>query len=243
MERIHRFGLEEVFELQDSVAKRHLSDSELLRDTFKFVSDCLALTYEILSSTRFEPEKQTAIRLLSSDALSHTIVGARTGLWGNFPESFGLLRGAMEGVAQLRFVVKEKKYAVYNYERSRKFERVSYETAVKSLGDFGRRIDGLHGKISEACNHSTAARAKFRSFKLDGEEYDRLGFAYDVEAAESGFYYAMDTCTMILDSLVEAFEQEDSTFAWTSRVTSLFNRIESLRSRFLEKFSAQEAGK
>jgi hypothetical protein len=102
-------GLTELFELQDEVLRRNLLRPDCL-PTADALSSIISVCYEALKKMKFSAEKQTVIRLFATDALSHVITAARVGLWGAFPESLSVLRGAVESSAQLAFVVAQSKY-------------------------------------------------------------------------------------------------------------------------------------
>lgn len=232
--------LEKLFELQDEVFQEHLNSSEILKKTFSFLSECVRLNTRILTSMKFESNKQTAIRNLAVDSLSHTIVAIRLGLWGDLPESFSMLRSAIESSAQLQYVVKHSKYETLIYELNRKFEHISFDNCVAGLEDLGKRIRRIHGRISETASHSTARRMAVRSYQHEGEFYDRVGFAWNVKNAELALFYCMDTCMMLLEAFLWAFEQDNLTFEWKDTVYKLSERFKDIQKELLQKSGISE---
>ena len=228
--------LERLFEIQDEVLQEHLATSDLLKSTFSFLSDCSSLNFEILTSMRFEAEKQTAIRSLAVDSLSHTLIAIRLGLWGGLPESLSILRSAMESCTQLQYVVKKKEYKTLIYELDRKFDRLSFEKCRAGLGDLGKRIERIYGTISDIASHSTASRLALTSYKYRGEFYDRVGFARDVENAEKALFYCLDSCMMPIEAFFWAYEQDDLAFPWVDSVSELNERFRELQKELLAKF-------
>lgn len=225
-------GLNEIFAFQNSCADAHLAESPLLRASYDLVSDAFRLTNEILQTMTFEAQKQTAIRILTVDALSHTAVAMRLGLWGALPESVAVWRGALESSAQLRLVVKEQSYKTFNYELSGKLKRLSYGRAFEELGRLGEGLESLHGKLSEKAVHSTAKRLALSDYVWDGQEYDRLGFARKIEYPLYITHHSMLLTMLLSDALYSAHEQEDRVYPLTDRLSSLLSRFDELCARF-----------
>jgi hypothetical protein len=230
--------LERLFEMQDEVLEEHIASSDLLKRTFSFLSDCAWLNTKILTSMRFEAEKQTAIRRLAVDSLSHTLVAIRLGLWGALPESMAILRSAIESCAQLQYVVKNKKYRTLLYELDRKLDRLSFEKCMAALGNLGKRIEKIHGRISETAAHSTASRLALTSYKYQGEFYDKVGFARNVENAELALFYCMDSCMMVLEAFLWAYEQDNLDVEWATSLDQLNTRFADIQQELLAEFAA-----
>jgi hypothetical protein len=231
-----KIGLERLFNAQDEVLQEHLASSEDLKQAADFISVSVSLNMDILQSMRFEENKQTAIRRLAVDSISHTVVAVRLGLWGDLPESLAILRSAIESNAQLQFVVKEQMYETFAYEMERKLDRTSFDTSIAGLGDLGKRIRIIHGRMSDIAAHSTASRSALVSYKFEGEFYDRVGFARNVDNAEFALFYCMDSSMMPTEAFVWAYEQENIPFKWVSDVNGLSARFETIKKALSEKF-------
>ncbi len=231
-----KLSLDRLFNVQDEVLHEHLASSEVLKQTADFISDCVSLNMDILQSMRFEENKQTAIRTLAVDSISHTVVAVRLGLWGDLPESLTILRSAIESNAQLQFIVKERMYETFAYEMERKLERTSFDASIAGLGGLGGRIRTIHGRISDIAAHSTASRSALVSYEFEGEFYDRVGFARNVDNAEFAHFYCMDSSMMPTEAFVWAYEQENLSFKWILDVNGLSARFDTIKKALSEKF-------
>lgn len=234
--------LERLFQLQDEVLSDHLAVSELAKKMFDLLSDSLWLNSQVLTTLRFPPEKQTAIRRLACDTLSHAIVAIRTGLWGDLPESLTLLRGALESSVQLLFVVQEQKYKTAIYEMDRKFEQVSFESALEGLGPLGQRARKIHGEISEIAAHATASRMSLVGYEYNGAFYDRVGFARNPHYAELSLFYCMDVSLMVTQSLYHALVQDGNDIPWVEEMDSVNRRFEKIRKEAEQTWHASMKG-
>ena len=232
----NKLGLNEVFRLQDEAAKRHLAQSELLRLAYGVISDAIDICAKSLMNAKFPAEKQTAIRRLGVDCLSHLIVSMRVGLWGALPESLSVHRGAIESAGQLLYVVKNQTYRTAVTEMRRKFDTVRYKTVFTELGNMGASMDKLHGRFSEMASHSTAMRSQFVQYEFDGTEYDRLGFAVESRFAEFVAYYSMLVVMMVCDALFLAHQQEERELALSQELLAVLGRFNTLCDRFSEEF-------
>lgn len=232
MKEFANIDLREIFKFQDACANAHMGESELLRTSFAFVSDAFRLNARILQSAQFELNKQHAIRKLGVDTLSHIAVAVRLALWGALPESVAVWRGALESAAQLKLVVKDQSYRTFNYELSTKLKRLSYESAFEELGDLGQSLESLHGKLSERGSHSTAKRLALSDYELDGQEYDRLGFAKNPIYPLYVVHHSMILIAMVSDALFVAHEQEGRDYEWTGELSALLTRFDKLCEKY-----------
>ncbi len=62
---------------------------------------------------------------------------------------------------------------------------------------------------------------KFESYILDGETYDRVGFAYEPESAEMALAYTLDVSLQVAYALQEAHQQENLPFAQAAQLLKL----------------------
>lgn len=222
-------SLERVFELQDDAAQFNIVSSSTVRRRLEFLRGAVSLLTSVVLGVRFNGEKQHAIRILSADALSSLVTSVRVGLWGNFPESFSLLRSAIETATILTAVVRSQQYKTATYELGRKMDKLSFENSLDILDDTGQRIKELHGRISDIASHASSTRLKFESYTLDGETYDRLGFAYDPESAEMALAYTLDACLQVAYALQEAYQQDNLPFGPAPQLLKLIKAYEEAR--------------
>ncbi len=237
-----KLGLDELFGLQDAAAEAHLAESELLRRAYLLLSDVVAFNARILHTTQFEAEKQTVVRTLAVDTLSHVIVAIRLALWGALPESLAVWRGALESGAQLKLVVEGQRYKSFIHEMTRKLDRVSYEAAFSQLGELGASIEKLHGRISEMAAHSTAKRLALVAYEFEGKDFDRFGFARKLEHALYPTYYYMVLAMMVSDALYVAHEQENRPFPLATELSLLLSRFDSICKEFQTTFPKLSEG-
>ncbi len=180
----------------------------------------------------FNPEKQTVLRVLGTDALSHIVVAARVGLWGALPESLSVLRGGIESCGQLGYVVVRKRYKTFIYEANQRgrFRQVGFESACEQLDTLGQRLLRLHQQISDAAAHSTVKRMSLLEYKFEGKEYDRLGFAFEPRHAGIALFHCLELAWFLPAFLQLAYEHDHSTFRWADDVSIVKQFIESLPS-------------
>jgi hypothetical protein len=171
----------------------------------------------------FAAEKQTVIRYLAGDTLSHIVVAARIGLWGALPESLSVLRGAIESCAQLAYVVSEKRYGTVIYEAQvlGRCRQLDFERVCGKLGNLGERLSRLHFQISGAAGHSTLTRLSLLEYKFQGEEYDRLGFAFRPENARLATHHCVLLASLLGECLKIAFLQDGLSFEWDAEFTKM----------------------
>ena len=178
----------------------------------------------------FGAEKQTIVRYLAGDTFSHIVVAIRIGLWGALPESLSVLRGAIESCAQLAYVVNEKKYGTAMYEAKElgRFRQLDFERVCGQLGALGERLLKLHSQISGAAGHSTVTRLSLVEYKFQGQEYDRLGFAFEPENARLAAHHCVLLASLLVECLRTAFLQDTLLFEWDAELTKLLEVVNSL---------------
>jgi hypothetical protein len=196
--------LDVLFTLQDKAAAYNLAQSKLLPTQVQFVRNAISLSCDLLPAMRFPLHKQHSLRVLSTDCMASIVTSTRVGLWGNLPDSIVLQRAALETATILTAVVNAREYQVLTHELTTGLNRYSFENARANLGDFGRRIGALWGKLSNVGAHSTQTRLKFSSYEMDGKEYDRLGAAMEAESAELALSLVPDVCVQLLATLEDA---------------------------------------
>ena len=214
--------LEALFKFQDDAATENAANSALCRSLLEFVREAITVLTEVFGSMRFAEHKQHTLRVLGADALTGIVTSVRVGLWGNLPEAAALLRSSLETTSILAAAVELNQYVSIASEVSAaKLKRHTYAQSVTALGDLGRRIDYLRGRLSELGAHSTGTRLKFASYQIDGERFDRLAAALDPEAAELALSMVPDTCLFLLETCEKAFDQDQSVFVQRSRLQGL----------------------
>lgn len=160
--------------------------------------------------------------MLGADALTGIVTSVRVGLWGNLPEAAALLRSSLETTSILAAAVESNRYVSIASEISAaNLKRHSYEQSVATLGQLGRSINYLRGRLSELGAHSTGTRLKFASYQINGERFDRVAAALDPESAELALSMAPDVCLHLLETCEKAFDQEQSEFVQRSRLQRL----------------------
>ncbi len=206
-----------------------MEESKVLRRAWDVLSEAFGLGYEMLHSMKFTPEKQTVVRVLAGDSLSHLIVGFRIALWGDLPESMSVLRGATESYAQLTFVVENQLYSVAAHELLEgRFNKIKFENVLRKLGKLGKAIAKTHGRISNVASHSTATRLAQAEYMLDGKTYDRFGFALDASSTELPTYHSVVVCNGVLHSIWKAHRQEDRRPIWEAKLLAVLKEGERL---------------
>ncbi len=224
--------LEALFQLQDRALKYNSQNSAIVQKLLVFISDAVSLAYAVLASMQFDEHKQTAIRVLSTDAVASIVTAVRVSLWGNLPDSIALLRCGLETCAILAAVVEERQYQAATLEMGTpRLRRFSYDEAVSRLGDVGSRIRSTRGRLSNIGSHSTATRMKWSSYDLNGKRYDRLGAALDPESAELSLSLLPDVCLHLLESLEKAHSQDSAKFPFAERLHSLRTCFAKVRSQ------------
>ncbi len=228
--QILALGLTELFDLQDEALRRNLLNAEGVHQFSALLSSLVGVCYEALHEMRFPATKQTVVRHLATDALSHLVVATRVGLWGAFPESLSVLRGAIESCAQFTFVVLEKKYATVMYEAKelKRFRQVDFDSACEQLGDLGNKLRKLHNQISEAAGHSTVKRFSLLEYEFEDQEYDRLGFAVDPTAARLLVFHGLQLASVLAASLRLAYFQDRLEFRWNNEIDHVRDFIEAM---------------
>ena len=206
------FGLNALFQTQEKAALANYQRSEFLRKAFAFHSECLRICLNFSGSERFtNPEKATAVRMLSVDCLSHVIVGVRLATYGAIPQSMTILRGAVEASALLAHVVFGQRYATAIYESNRGFDEIEFKNTLHQLGELGEDIESFWGRMSEYA-HASAKRIRMAAYKHEGLEYDRIGGAIDPDGAAAASYFSMHPTVLVLVCLHAAAGQEPGDF-------------------------------
>jgi hypothetical protein len=227
-------GLARLFEHQDQALSHNRQKSERLRKACAILDRSIRLNLSILGSMRFEAEKQTAIRLLAVDTISHVIISARIGLWGALPESLSVLRGGIESCAQLAYVISERLYRTAILEiKSKRLNRLEYKTACAALGTEAEGFQRRWEQISNLASHATSRRLQQSEYKIGGEPYDRLGFAEDPTNAEITTGECAELSQMGSVSLTSAFEQDGITIdqRWISEIRDLHEALQAVKSQ------------
>jgi hypothetical protein len=214
--------LEALFKFQDDAAIHNTAKSVACRNLLEFVREAVGVLADVFDSMHFADHKQHTIRVLGADALTGIVTSVRVGLWGNLPEAAALLRSSLETTSILAAAVEGDQYVSIATELSAaKLKRYSYDRSVAKLGEVGRRIEYLRGRLSDLGAHSTGTRLKFASYRLDGDHFDRVGAALDPEATELALSMAPDVCLHLLETLERAFAQDRSEFAQSPRLEAL----------------------
>jgi hypothetical protein len=160
--------------------------------------------------------------------MASIVTSVRIGLWGNLPDSIVLQRAALETATILTAVVKAQEYQILTHELATGLTRYSFEKARASLGDLGRTIQSLWGRLSNVGAHTTQTRLKFSSYEIEGKEYDRLGAAMDPDSAELSLSLLPDVCVQLLGTLEDAYIQDELKFPEAERLTQLMADFETL---------------
>jgi hypothetical protein len=219
-------NLHAIFRMQDKAAGLNETRSDVVKQNLGIISDAVALVSEILTSATFADHKQHCLRVLGADALSSIITSVRVGLWGNLPESIVLLRCALETCAILAATVEERAYESVAFEiGSKRMSGHSYKASIAQLGDLGRRIDCLHGRLSDIGAHSSSTRFKFAAYECDGVWYDRIAAAIDPSSVELGLRWVPDVCLQLLQSLETAYLESGTAFPQAERLAVLQTRV------------------
>jgi len=235
-----RISLADIFALQEVAAKRNLEVSDRLQQAFATLSDCIGLGYEILHGMTFVAEKQTVLRAFAGDALSHVLVGFRVALWGDLPESMSILRGATESAAQLLYVVENNLYALAVSEfASKKFKRIKFENVLHNLGETGKAMAQSYGRISNLATHSTVSRLAQAEYEIDGETYDRFGFAIDANAAHLPAYHSLLVAQLVIYALAKAHQPEHQ--SWGARALAVLQGSKLVCQRWFDEENKLES--
>jgi hypothetical protein len=226
--------LQYLFASQDAALQTNLKKSKHVRALFGLLNRFFELHYRVLSTKGFQgAEKQTVIRHFATDTLSHLVVAARLGLWGALPEGLVVLRGGIESLAQLGFVIVTSKYNTVLREAGRKFEQVEFSAACNGLPELGRELKKLHGKISDKAAHSTATRFTCVTYEFEGKDYDRLGFALSAENAE----IVLDSCGLVAIwfgwVLREAYVPDGIDVSWEPELAAMEKKFHRVRKTLL----------
>lgn len=224
-----------VFGQHEAIHRDNVLASPLVRDAFALTSDTVDLSVGLLSGAASDDSKGEAIRELIVSSTSPLIVAIRLSLSGNLPESLTVLRTALEVAVQLRYVVKARMYETYLLELERKFAKVSYKTSVAELGSSVKKLNMLHGVLSDVAAHATSKRSRWNRYEHGEELFLRIGFSRDVEEAELGLFYCMNVALQIPDAIIEALSEECDTADWKKRLDGLLGRYKSLKAKFMEK--------
>jgi len=224
------------FLLQDQAASKNVAGSHFLPEWLRLCSDAIQITYQSLVNMPFKGDKEAAVGTLAMDAVSNVLVATRVGLWGDVPESLSILRSAIERCVQLELVIHTQRYQTAVHEMDNKFAQLDFDEAVRALGDRGKRIDKLHGLISETASHATSGRLKWNSYKRDGRTYIRFGVALDPSLAELCVFYAIDVCVSIVSAIRSAYLQDGQGYAWESEWQSIHDRYLKLNRQYRGQF-------
>jgi hypothetical protein len=216
-----------LFSEQDKTLLNHLSGDPLIAEAYHLTSDACCLSIKILSQLPFVGEKYDVISTFAIDAVSATVVAARIALWGNPPEAMSILRCAVERSAQLMYIVGEAKYKTAKYEMEKgSFNHVSYDTAVASMGDLGKRITRLHGLISGSMAHATVNRLGWSLYEKDGNQCARIGSSDNPGGCLACLSQGMDVLIVVLDRLRASYVEDNLKF-------EAGDALEALNDRFL----------
>ena len=146
-----------------------------------------------------------------------------------------MLRGALESGAQLEYVVDGSLYQTALQEANMKFNKVSFKKPRRQLGNLGKTVERLWGKISERASHSTERRFRLLDYELDGKQYDRVGLSVQPGLVEHILYIAMLCLMQLTCSLNTAYVQEgrnminehevEGTPAWKDRFEAICSKF------------------
>ena len=229
-------GLAEIFAHQDDALSRNFQASQFVQAFSSVLSRSIRVNFSILRGIKFDAAKQTAVRLFAVDTLSHIAVSARVGLWGALPESLSVLRSGIESCAQLAYMVSKQLYQTAISEvNSRRFQQLEFREACRGLGPEGAAFAEHHGRISNLASHSTSRRIKLSEYQIDGEAYDRLGFALDAENAELVTGQCVELSQSVAFSLRAAYLQDRAPFHWDADLQNILQTHEALKSQFKTK--------
>jgi hypothetical protein len=235
-------GLAEIFQHQDVALSRNFQESQFTQAFSAVLSRSIRTNLSILRGMGFGEVKQTCVRLFAIDALSHVAIAARIGLWGALPESLSVLRGGVESCAQLAFMVSKQLYQTAISEaNSKKFTELEFANACRGLGQAGADFAKTHGRISNLASHSTSRRIQFVEYQINGETYDRLGFALDAESAELAIGECVEISQSVASSLRIAYLQDDAPFHWIADLQAIFETHEALRQQLKAKHGGSVA--
>jgi hypothetical protein len=237
-EMVGDLGLENLFELQDRAFAHNFQNSEWVQRASATLARSIRLNLSILGGMRFAAEKQTAIRLFAVDTLSHIVIAARIGLWGALPESLSVLRGGIESCVQLGYLVSEQLYKTAIVEiNGKRLNRLEFASACAGLGSMGHSFAKHHAKISNLASHATSRRLRQSEYEIDGESYDRLGFATDSESAELATSECMEISQMETVYLTDAYTQDSLSIAeqWVSEMQDLHDAHEAFKNQLVAK--------
>jgi hypothetical protein len=227
-----RHVLNGLFEAQDLVLREHLEGSDLIRDGFQLISDATGLAIEILGRLTFSDQKRSVISNFSNDAISAAVLSTRVALWGNAPEALAILRPAIERCIQLAYVIRERKYKIAWHEiETGSFKQVSYDVAASAMSNFGKRYRQLHGHFSELAANATAKRLHWSDYQHNGQQFARIGLAYDQGAVLLCLYYCMDIVPTVLGCLHDASTEEGPVPEIEKRVGDIVQRLREIKVR------------
>jgi hypothetical protein len=205
----YQIGLKHLWELQEQCLSQNVQQSKLLRDALGLLDQSIRLNLSILDGMRFAAEKQTAIRVLAVDALSHVVIAARIGVWGALPESLSVLRGGVESCAQLALTVSKELYGTAFREiKGGRLVRLKFAAACKDLGENGDGFRKHHSRISNVAAHSTSSSLQQEEYRINGEPYDRLASAQHPRSAEIATSECLDLAPLVAVSLCKAYDQD-----------------------------------
>jgi hypothetical protein len=227
-------GIKHLWASQDEALRQNLGQSAKLREALGALDGAVSLTLKIMGKTRFPAEKQTAIRVLTVDSLSHVVIAARVGLWGAASESLSILRGAVESCAQLSYTVFKQRYQIAISEiSSRRLRELEFRACCDAIGPAGSSLKKLHGRLSNTAAHSTPGRLRRSEYEIRGEDYDRLGFAIDPETAEATTLSCLQLVPSIGMCLWEAWKQDQLEFPqeWSGAIYATRQLYENLSRR------------
>lgn len=233
-------GLKQLFESQDQAHFYNCQRSKLVQEGFDLLDKSIRLNLSILSGMRFGSVKQTAIRLLTVDALSHIAVAARVGLWGAQTESLSILRGGVESCAQLSYVVSQKLFEIAIEEiKGKRLKKLKFASVCKCLGTVGASYRKYHSRISNLAPHSTPQRLRRAEYKIQGEPYDRLGFAFDDKSAAISISECIELIQNVGVSLAAAYDQDGMKLqeVWVAGLREINTAHQALRNQIRAKYA------
>jgi hypothetical protein len=236
-------NLNELFAFQDRTLAQHLSSSKVFSDTFNVISGACSLITDMVPNLAFQREKKGVLALFSVEILTAASVATRLALSGNTPESLGILRFAIERCAQLLFVVSEKRYKTAMYEIDSGFDQVSYEEAFSSMGDLGHRIKRLHGEISEAAAHASAARMNWYSSQQEDKIHFGPGYQHEDERVAVCLEWCLDSLHIVIHCVRLAHEQDELAFKWDEQCSSLSQSYVALKRQYDLKLGREQPPK
>lgn len=235
-------NLRQFFESQDKTLETHLSSSKLFRESFDVISNVYSLITDAIPQLPFQREKKEVLGIFAVEIATAVCIATRLALSGNTPESLSILRLAIERGTQLVFVVSEAKYKTALYEVENGFDQVSYETAFRSMGDFGKRLERLHGQISGTASHASAIRINWYSLERDNKVLFGPVYEREDDRVAIALEWCLDSLVIVADCLAAAYKQESLPFRGAEQYATLWDSYRSLKTEYDKKLKRGEKG-